>query len=70
MTDYIPTDGEFVFVTRYGYIDFPGLVVAVNTGTRRALVRPVGEDVDPVPVGFDDIRRHPLSTQRGIPEEG
>lgn len=67
---YTPTEGEFVFVVRSGYIDFPGKVVTVDTDTRQAMIRPVGQDIDPLPVGFDDIQRHPLSTQRGVSEEG
>lgn len=66
--DYTPTKGEFVFVITDGTIDYPGKVVQTNPLTRTALVVPVGEDVDPLPVAFNRIQRHPLSTQRGIPE--
>lgn len=68
MTAYIPASGEFVFVVRDGVIQYPGQAVNVDHLNQEATIRPVGEDVDPVPVPFTEIRRHPLSTQRGIEE--
>lgn len=69
MISYIPAVGEFVFVVDDGVIQYPGQVTYANTVSRRAMIRPVGEDVDPIPVHFDYIRQHPLSTQRNLPEE-
>jgi hypothetical protein len=69
MTEWTPAVGQFVLVVYEGLITCPGKVIAVDTGTRTATVHPVGE-IDPLPaVPFDNIRRHPLSTQRDTSEK-
>lgn len=70
MPEYIPAEGEFVFVVRDDVIQYPGKVASVDHSTRTARIRPVGDDSARPRVPFTEIRRHPLSTQRSRSEEG
>lgn len=69
MPEYIPAEGEFVFVVKDDVIQYPGKTDSVDHSTRTARIQPVGEPHARRRVPFTEIRRHPLSTQRNRPEE-
>ena len=68
MPHWTPTEKEFVLVVFDGHVQYAARVTAIREAEQMAMVRPIGEDVEPWPVRFKHLRQHPLSTQRGTGE--